>query len=177
MNNLFIELRESIFLLFANILPRLSIFDKYRYILIRFANVDILGKCTIWSGFDLRPIGTAYKLTISKGVFINRNFRCAMPIDARVFIGKNTLIGPNVMIETANHTLRVNKKGLRSTNASSIHIGKHVWIGAACTILGGVTIGDNSVVAAGSVVTKDIEPFSLVGGIPAKLIKNLKEVQ
>ena len=55
-----------------------------------------------------------------------------------------------------------------------IHIGKNVWIGANATVLAGVTIGDGAVVAAGAVVTKDVEPNTIVGGIPAKVIKKIE---
>ena len=55
-----------------------------------------------------------------------------------------------------------------------IHIGRNVWIGANATVLAGVTIGDGAVVAAGAVVTKDVEPNSVVGGVPAKLISKRK---
>jgi acetyltransferase-like isoleucine patch superfamily enzyme len=54
-----------------------------------------------------------------------------------------------------------------------IHIGKNVWIGANATVLAGVTIGDGAVVAAGAVVTKDVEPNTIVGGVPAKVIKRI----
>jgi len=55
-----------------------------------------------------------------------------------------------------------------------IHIGKNVWIGANATVLAGVTIGDAVVVAAGAVVTKDVQPNTVVGGVPAKLIKRVE---
>jgi acetyltransferase-like isoleucine patch superfamily enzyme len=55
-----------------------------------------------------------------------------------------------------------------------IHIGKNVWIGANATVLAGVTVGDGAVVAAGAVVTKDVEPNTIVGGVPAKVIKKIK---
>lgn len=56
-----------------------------------------------------------------------------------------------------------------------VKIGKNVWVGAHATILPGVTVGDNAVIAAGAVVTKDVPAFAVVGGVPAKIIKNISE--
>ncbi len=171
--NLILELRESLFLFIANNLPRLNIFNRIRYQFIKLAGANILGKCTIWSGFDIRPIGCCSNLTIGKGVFINKNFRCAMPAGTKVIIGKGTAIGPNVMIETAFHGLTLSNR--KSTQSKSVTIGKHVWVGAGVIILAGVNMGDNSVIAAGSVVTKDVEPNVLMAGVPAvqkKIIDN-----
>ena len=61
----------------------------------------------------------------------------------------------------------------RVITCKPVHIGKRAWIGAGATILPGVTIGENAVVGAGSVVTKDVEPRTIVGGVPAKFIKNI----
>ena len=97
----------------------------------------------------------ANNLQIGKGVFINHNFTCMAR--AKVIIEDDVFIGPNVSILTANHDF-INHKIIKS---SPIHIGKNVWIGANATILPGVKIGENAVVGAGSVVTKDVEPFLL----------------
>ena len=75
--------------------------------------------------------------------------------------GKNTVIGER----PANR---------QSMSYAPIHIGKNVWIGANATVLAGVTIGDGAVVAAGAVVTKDVEPNTIVGGVPAKVIKKIE---
>lgn len=159
------EIRESTFLLAANLLPRLKLSDRIRFLFVKWAGVNIEGRCTIWSGFDIRPIGHASHLTISKRVFINRNFRCAMPKEAEVTIGEGATIGPNVMIETASHGIAPDRRN--EITANSVVIGKNVWIGARVTILGGVTIGDNSVIAAGAVVKDDVKPNTIVAGIPA----------
>lgn len=90
---------------------------------------------------------------------------------AKVIIEDDVFIGPNVSILTANHDF-VNHKIIKS---SPIHIGKNVWIGANAIILPGVKIGGTAVVGTGSVVTKDVEPFSVVAGNPVRFIKKFKQ--
>lgn len=82
---------------------------------------------------------------------------------------EGALIGHNVVLATINHDLDPAKR--QSMSYAPIHIGKNVWIGANATVLAGVTIGDGAVVAAGAVVTKDVTPNTVVGGVPAKVIK------
>lgn len=90
-----------------------------------------------------------------------------------VYIGERTLIGYRTQILSANHSIP--PIGIPFTSSGHtykpIFIGKDVWIGANCIITAGVSIGEGAVVAGGSVVTKDVEPNSIVGGIPAKVIK------
>ena len=166
------QIRESIFLFVANHLPRLQLFDLYRHFFIKCAGIHLDNNVTIWSGFDLRPIGCGENISIGNNSFINVNFRCAVPDGAEIRIGQDTIIGPNVSIETANHEL-LHEYG-RKITAHSILIGNRVWIGAGAIILPGVHICDDAVVAAGSVVTKNVESLTLVGGNPAKVIKKLK---
>jgi len=91
---------------------------------------------------------------------------------AEVKIGDNCMIGPNVGIYTAGHSIEPKDRN-KSGYAIPIVIGNDVWIGGSCTILAGVTIGDNSIVAAGSVVTKSIPENTVVAGNPARVIKNI----
>lgn len=90
-----------------------------------------------------------------------------------ITFGANVLIGPKVIIWGRDHGMKrdtlMNKQPY---TREPITIGNDVWIGACSIILKGVTIGDGAVVAAGSVVTKDVEPYTIVGGNPAKFIKN-----
>lgn len=90
-----------------------------------------------------------------------------------VEIGDRTLIGYRAQIISGNH--RIPNEGQRIFDAGHVYgrvkIGKDVWIGANAIILPGVTIGDGAVVAAGSIVTKDVAPFGIVAGVPAKLVR------
>jgi acetyltransferase-like isoleucine patch superfamily enzyme len=91
-----------------------------------------------------------------------------------VDIGDLVMIGPNVSIITMGHPLEPSQRRA-SIEAKPIVIKKNVWIAAGATIVGGVTVGENSVVGAGAVVTKDVPPNSFVGGNPARVIRSLEE--
>lgn len=93
---------------------------------------------------------------------------------APVYIGNYVMIAPNTLITTVNHPLRPSGRRAHLGIAKSVRIGNDVWIGANVTILPGVTIGNNVVVAAGAVVTKDVPDNVLVGGLPAKVIKEIE---
>jgi len=108
-------------------------------------------------------------ISIGKNVFIN--FDCTLLALGGITIEDDVLIGPKVSLITESHPLDPEqRKGLIG---KPIHIKKNVWIGANATILPGVTIGENAVVAAGAVVSKDVPDNTIVGGIPAKFIKNV----
>lgn len=106
---------------------------------------------------------------IGKNVFIN--FDCVFLDLGGITIEDNVLIAPKVSLLTESHPLNPNER--QSLIPKPIHIKKNAWIGANATILQGVTIGENSVVAAGSVVSTDIPDNLVVGGIPAKIIKEI----
>ena len=108
-------------------------------------------------------------IQIGKNVFINH--ACSFLDMGGITIENNVLIGPKVNLITENHLLDpVNRRALVS---KPIVIKRNAWIGAAVTILPGVTVGENSVVAAGAVVTADVPANSIAGGVPAKFIKNI----
>lgn len=124
--------------------------------------------------FDLfPPFYTDYgkNIKIGKKVFINSG--CRFQDQGGITIGDGALIGHNVVLATINHDLCPEKRG--DMYMKPITIGKNVWIGANATILSGVTIGDGAIVAAGAVVIKDVEANTMVGGIPAKKIKDIKD--
>lgn len=90
---------------------------------------------------------------------------------APVTIKDHCMIGPNTLITTVGHPISSQGRREKIAESKPITIGNDVWIGGNCTILPGVTIGDNVIIAAGAVVTRDIESNTLVAGIPAKPIK------
>lgn len=92
---------------------------------------------------------------------------------APVNIGHNVMIGPNVDIYTVNHPMTPKGRRNYMAKATPVNIGNDVWIGGKVSITPGVNIGNNVVIAAGAVVTKDVPDNSLVGGVPAKIIKKL----
>lgn len=106
---------------------------------------------------------------IGKGVFINSG--CKFQDQGGIYIGDNVLIGHNVVLATINHDLNPYD---RHNIYKPIHIQDRVWIGSNVVVTQGVTIGEGAVIAAGAVVTKDVEPFTVVGGIPAKFIKKIE---
>ena len=108
---------------------------------------------------------------IGKNVFIN--MVCKFQDQGGIFIGDGALIGHNVVLATLNHAKSPKDRG--SMIPAPIHIGKNVWIGSNATILPDVTIGDGAIVAAGAVVAGDVPENTIVGGVPAKLIRPLRE--
>ena len=165
-------MRESFFLFLANLLPRLRISDRYRYILLKLAGFQIYGKPVIWSPVNVSPIGGAKNVIINEGTFINSEVRFGAP-SAEISIGRNCAIGPRVSFETVNHGIRWEPEIGRETHAKPIVVEDEVWIGSGAIILQGVTIGRGSIVAAGSVVTTDVPSFVLVGGVPARQIRDI----
>lgn len=110
-------------------------------------------------------------ITIGKNVFLNMG--CKFQDQGGIFIGDGTLIGHNVVIATLNHAMAPQDRG--TMIPAPVHIGKQVWIGSNATILPGVTIGDGAIVAAGAVVTRDVPENTIVGGVPARIIRTISE--
>jgi maltose O-acetyltransferase len=113
------------------------------------------------------------KIIIGPNTYFGREtFVVSEPADSIIQIGCNCKISHGVHIRTYSYSTSKN----RDPKFSNISIGDNVWIGANVFICGGVSIGDNVTIGANSVVTKNIENNSIVGGVPAKLIKNIDEV-
>lgn len=140
---------------------------------------EIMGRLTgkkIDESFRLFPpfyTDFGKNITIGKDVFINSG--CHFQDQGGIAIGDGTMIGHNVVLATINHDLEPEK--MRKNHYAPIAIGRHVWIGSNATILPGITVGDWAVVSAGAVVTKDIPPFTVAGGVPAKVMKVIKKME
>jgi acetyltransferase-like isoleucine patch superfamily enzyme len=133
---------------------------------------QLIGKEVDESFLLIPPFYTAGgdEIRVGRNVFINQN--CTFYDLGGLDIADDVMIGPNVSIITAGHPLDPSSR--RSvTIGKPIVIERNVWIAAGATIIGGVTVGENSVVAAGSVVTRDVPPNTLVGGNPARLIRSI----
>ncbi len=133
---------------------------------------DLIGT-KVDDGFSLIPPFYATggdNIRVGRNVFINQN--CTMYDLGGIDIADDVMIGPNVSIITAGHPLEPSQRRA-AVIAKPIVIERNVWIAAAATIVGGVTIGENAVVAAGSVVTRDVPPNTLVGGNPARVIRSI----
>ena len=133
---------------------------------------DFLG--AVGEGTVVLPTFTCdygYNISLGRNVFIN--YHCIFLDCAPIAIGDDVQIGPAVQLYTAQHPLdaKVRRSGLES--ASPIRIGKDVWIGGGVVVLPGVTIGDRSIVGAGSVVVHHVPPDSLVVGNPARIVRTL----
>ena len=124
-------------------------------------------------GFGLFPpffTDCGKNIHLGKNVFINAG--CRFQDQGGIYIGDGTFIGHNVILATLNHDLNPNTRA--DMYPKPIHIGKKVWIGSGAIVLPGVSIGDNSVIAAGSVVTKNVPGNVVYGGNPAKFIKKIE---
>ncbi|MCI9576726.1 MAG: sugar O-acetyltransferase [Clostridiales bacterium] len=110
-------------------------------------------------------------ITVGNNVFINHC--CEFMDRGGITIEDDVFIGPKVNLITINHAINPYERHV--TICKPIHICKRVWIGAGVNVMPGVTIGENSIVSAGAVVTKDVPPNTIVAGIPAKVIKEIPE--
>lgn len=121
------------------------------------------------------PFRCDYGCNIHIGTHFFANFNLTILDEAEVNIGDHVFIGPNVSIYTACHPLDVETRNTGSEWAEPVTVGDNVWIGGNVVILPGVEIGANSVIGAGSVVTRSVPPSVVAAGNPAKVIKHIKQ--
>ena len=139
---------------------------EIRKLLSKIIGVEIEDTTIVFPPFQ---INYGKNTKIGKSVFIN--FDCTFLDLGGKTIEDNVMLAPKVSLLSEGHPVTVNERQTLTTGI--IHIKQNAWIGANATILQGVTIGENAVVAAGAVVSKDVPANTIVGGIPAKHIKNI----
>lgn len=116
-----------------------------------------------------------YGFNITIGDYFYANFDCIMLDAHTITIGNHVLIGPRVGLYTANHAIDAEERIAGGCYARPITIGDRVWIGGNVDIMGGVTIGEDSIIGAGSVVTKSIPPRVIAAGNPCRVIREITE--
>ncbi|WP_310635646.1 sugar O-acetyltransferase [Delftia acidovorans] len=103
------------------------------------------------------------------------NFDCIMLDGGGIHIGNDVLLAPRVGIYTANHAIDATERAAGGCLAKPVRIGNRVWIGAGCHLNPGVTIGDDSIIGSGSVVTRDIPPGVIAAGVPCRVVRAITE--
>ena len=121
----------------------------------------------------LRANFGGHHVHFGKGVYAN--FNLTLVDDTHIYVGDHTMFGPNVTVATAGHPILPELRQQGYQYNAPIHIGKNCWIGAGVVILPGVTIGDNVVIGAGSIVTKDLPDNVVAVGNPCKILREVND--
>ena len=121
------------------------------------------------------PFHCDYGYNIHVGDYFYCNYDCVFLDCGQITIGDHVMLGPKVSIYTANHPIDAAVRNLGHDHGVPVTIGNNIWIGGNCVILPGVTIGDNTVIGAGSVVTKDIPANVVAAGNPCRVIRPITE--
>lgn len=134
---------------------------------------ELIGKDVDESVTVFPPIYADFgkNITLGRRIFINAG--CKFQDQGGVVIGDDCLIGHNTVLATLNHDIDPSRRA--DLHPAPIVIGRNVWIGANVTVLSGVSIGDNAVIAAASVVTKDVPENTVVVGSPARVVRTITE--
>ncbi len=135
---------------------------------------EILGK-TGEKFYMETPFHCDYGWNIEIGENFYSNYNLVILDVAKVTIGENVMLAPNVAIYTAGHPVHYEARNTGYEYGLPINIGNNVWVGGNSVILPGVSIGDNSVIGAGSVVTKDVPPNVVAAGNPCKVLREITE--
>jgi len=141
-------------------------------------NISVGNDFTMGTDCKLYSQDSASRIIIGNRVSLNYSVSINADCGGSITLGDNTIIGPNTVLRASNHKHELLDKPIRDQGHSSgkIVLGDNVWVGASVIILPNVTIGNNVIVGAGSVVTKDIKDNLIVGGVPAITIKKREEI-
>lgn len=126
-------------------------------------------------GYVEPPLRANWGINTHIGNHFYSNFNLTLVDDTDIYIGDNVLIGPNVVLATANHPVRPDIRRKAAQYNLPIHIGNNVWLGAGVIVVPGVNIGDNTVVGAGSIVTKDLPADCVAFGNPCRVHRKISE--
>lgn len=166
-----LDVRFSIVQAIIGLFPPL-VGNRSRVRLLRFAGVRIGRGTTIGGPINIHGAGRpASRVTIGTDCWINMSsvFDASRPIT----IGNRVAMGHQVMLLTSTHDVGPPSERAGALRDAPIEIGDGVWLGARCTILPGVVVGAGAIVATGAVVTKSVEPNTIVAGVPARVVRTL----
>lgn len=160
--------------LLSNLLPQSRNGYRLRRQLLLLAGMRLARKVVILAPLRTQGKETLKRISIGPRTFLNSGAR--LDASGGLTIGSFVQIGPDVALITSTHPVNFTPGRSRPTITKPIVVEDHVWIGSGATILPGVTIGRGSVVAAGALVTRDVPPLTVVGGIPARPLKRVEEL-
>lgn len=167
--NIFKRICRSIFLsLFNLLLSRFTRFWSAKRLFLKLANINCAKTARIVGPIKL---GKSVKLSIGENVWLGEDF-CVYG-SGECIIGNNCDIGPSVVVLSGSHIIGGSTRRAGKGIHYLVRIGNGVWIGGRSVIYGNITIGNSSIIAAGAVVNKDVDPNTIVGGIPSKTIKQI----
>jgi maltose O-acetyltransferase len=146
--------------------------NRLRVYLLRMCGFQIGQGTVMWGAPTITGSGDFYtRLTIGRDCWFNLG--CFLNLGANIAIGDRVSLGHQVMILTDSHRIGNYERRAGELTALPVFVGDGAWLGARCMVLPGVTIGEGAVIAAGAVVTKNVAPHTLVGGAPARLLRDL----
>jgi len=150
--------------------------DKNAIKIILKRNGATIGKdCDIETGLTFHNCRDYSNLSLGNNCHIGKN--CFFDLRSKVHIEENVVISMQSMFITHQDINKSDLRVLYPASTAAIYINKNCYIGTGVTILQGVQLGESSVIAAGSIVTKNVEPYTMVGGVPAKFIKALPNIE
>jgi maltose O-acetyltransferase len=159
--------------LIIHLIPR-YVGARTRTHILRAAGLNI-GRSTVIMGTPHMHGGGNIRDRLRIGEHVTMNTDCFFDLNAPITIGNRVAIGHEVMLLTTSHEIGDSDQRAGATFSAPVTIQDGTWLGARCIVLPGVTVGRGSVVGAGSVVTKDVPPNTLVGGVPAKVIRSIND--
>lgn len=167
------QTRRLILTILTFFLPK-YVANRWRATVFRLVGFDI-GKGTLIGGMPVVTGSGALQKRLVIGEQNWINFGCVFDIEGQITIGDRVDMGQEVLILTTTHEIDTRHRRAGAKNIQPVIIESGVWLGARCVVLPGVTIGEGAIIASGAVVTKDVPPNTIVGGVPAKVIRELPQ--